>query len=224
MQPGDTAQTLLLRLPVILSAQSARLPGARGHRPRRSGPAPAGAERRSAYRLRTLFGLRRRRPPGRPQRSDRHLARGPRLFPDRFRHHLRHRAGTRRRADRERPLGAAHRLADRAGRPFPGRPHRHHALADPGPGHHSDPGHGTLPVQSRCADPYRRPRRHRCRPRQADVRGPVPALPPDRVPVFWACGVTPQAAAEAARLPLFITHAAAHSFITDRTADSVMLP
>jgi uncharacterized protein YcsI (UPF0317 family) len=54
--------------------------------------------------------------------------------------------------------------------------------------------------------------------------GPVPALPPDRVPVFWACGVTPQAAAEAARLPLFITHAAAHSFITDRTADSVMLP
>jgi len=54
--------------------------------------------------------------------------------------------------------------------------------------------------------------------------GPVPALPPDRVPVFWACGVTPQSAAEAARLPLFITHAAAHSFITDRTADSVMLP
>jgi uncharacterized protein YcsI (UPF0317 family) len=54
--------------------------------------------------------------------------------------------------------------------------------------------------------------------------GPVPALPPDRVPVFWACGVTPQAAAEAARLPLFIAHAAAHSFITDRTADSVMLP
>jgi uncharacterized protein YcsI (UPF0317 family) len=44
------------------------------------------------------------------------------------------------------------------------------------------------------------------------------------LPVFWACGVTPQAAAEAARLPLFITHAAAHSFITDHTADSVMLP
>jgi uncharacterized protein YcsI (UPF0317 family) len=52
--------------------------------------------------------------------------------------------------------------------------------------------------------------------------GPVPALPADRTPVFWACGVTPQSAAEAARLPLFITHAAAHSFITDRTADSLM--
>jgi uncharacterized protein YcsI (UPF0317 family) len=54
--------------------------------------------------------------------------------------------------------------------------------------------------------------------------GPVPPLPADRTPVFWACGVTPQSAAEAARLPLFITHAAAHSFVTDRTADSLMLP
>jgi uncharacterized protein YcsI (UPF0317 family) len=52
--------------------------------------------------------------------------------------------------------------------------------------------------------------------------GPVPPLPAGLTPVFWACGVTPQSAAEAARLPLFITHAAAHSFITDRTADSLM--
>jgi len=54
--------------------------------------------------------------------------------------------------------------------------------------------------------------------------GPVPPLPEGLIPVFWACGVTPQSAAEAARLPLFITHAAAHSFITDRKADSLMLP
>jgi uncharacterized protein YcsI (UPF0317 family) len=34
--------------------------------------------------------------------------------------------------------------------------------------------------------------------------------------------VTPQSAAEAARLPLFIVHAAAHSFITDLPADHLM--
>jgi len=40
--------------------------------------------------------------------------------------------------------------------------------------------------------------------------------------VFWACGVTPQAAAEAAALPLFIAHAPAHSFITDVRAAGLM--
>ena len=54
--------------------------------------------------------------------------------------------------------------------------------------------------------------------------GPVPPLPADRTPLFWACGVTPQSAAEVARLPLFLTHAAGHSFITDRKASSLMLP
>jgi uncharacterized protein YcsI (UPF0317 family) len=52
--------------------------------------------------------------------------------------------------------------------------------------------------------------------------GPVPPLPKDLTPVFWACGVTPQSAAENARLPLFIAHAAAHSFITDLPADHLM--
>jgi uncharacterized protein YcsI (UPF0317 family) len=35
------------------------------------------------------------------------------------------------------------------------------------------------------------------------------------VPVFWACGVTPQAALAAARLPFVITHAPGHMFLTD---------
>jgi uncharacterized protein YcsI (UPF0317 family) len=52
--------------------------------------------------------------------------------------------------------------------------------------------------------------------------GPVPPTPPGIVPVFWACGVTPQSAAESARLPLFIAHAPAHSFITDLPAQSLM--
>ncbi len=35
------------------------------------------------------------------------------------------------------------------------------------------------------------------------------------VPVFWACGVTPQAVAMQARPELVITHAPGHMFITD---------
>ena len=35
------------------------------------------------------------------------------------------------------------------------------------------------------------------------------------IPVFWACGVTPQAAIENAKLPLVITHAPGHMFITN---------
>jgi uncharacterized protein YcsI (UPF0317 family) len=42
----------------------------------------------------------------------------------------------------------------------------------------------------------------------------VPLRPGD-VPVFWACGVTPQAAIEAARVPFAITHAPGHMLITD---------
>lgn len=37
----------------------------------------------------------------------------------------------------------------------------------------------------------------------------------NEVPVFWACGVTPQAVAQASRPPLMITHAPGHMFITD---------
>jgi len=35
------------------------------------------------------------------------------------------------------------------------------------------------------------------------------------VPVFWACGVTPQVALTSARLPLAITHAPGHMLVTD---------
>ena len=37
----------------------------------------------------------------------------------------------------------------------------------------------------------------------------------DEVPVFWACGVTPQAVAQASRPPLMLTHAPGHMFLTD---------
>lgn len=38
---------------------------------------------------------------------------------------------------------------------------------------------------------------------------------PGEVPVFWACGVTPQAVAMQAKPPLMLTHAPGHMFITD---------
>jgi uncharacterized protein YcsI (UPF0317 family) len=41
------------------------------------------------------------------------------------------------------------------------------------------------------------------------------AFHPGEVPVFWACGVTPQAVAMEARLPLLVTHKPGHMFVTD---------
>ena len=38
---------------------------------------------------------------------------------------------------------------------------------------------------------------------------------PGEIPVFWPCGVTPQAAVENAKPPIVITHAPGHMFITD---------
>ena len=49
---------------------------------------------------------------------------------------------------------------------------------------------------------------------QPDFGDPVKFLPGE-VPVFWACGVTPQAVAMEARPPLLITHKPGHMFVTD---------
>ncbi|MEA4849143.1 MAG: putative hydro-lyase [Clostridiaceae bacterium] len=43
----------------------------------------------------------------------------------------------------------------------------------------------------------------------------------DEVPVFWACGVTPQAAVENAKPEIVITHAPGHMFITDILNDEI---
>ncbi len=53
---------------------------------------------------------------------------------------------------------------------------------------------------------------------------PIERIPADRIAVFWACGVTPQGAAEQAGLDLMIAHAPAHSFITDLLADRFCQP
>ncbi|MFD8572486.1 putative hydro-lyase [Streptomyces sp. NPDC059639] len=47
-----------------------------------------------------------------------------------------------------------------------------------------------------------------------DFGDPVERAPGD-IPVFWACGVTPQAAVTASRPPFAITHAPGHMFVAD---------
>jgi uncharacterized protein YcsI (UPF0317 family) len=47
-----------------------------------------------------------------------------------------------------------------------------------------------------------------------DFGDPV-TLHSDDIPVFWACGVTPQVALEAAKLPMAITHEPGHMLVTD---------
>ncbi len=46
-----------------------------------------------------------------------------------------------------------------------------------------------------------------------DYGEPVP-VGPDEIPVFWACGVTPQAVAVESKVPFMITHAPGHMFVT----------
>jgi uncharacterized protein YcsI (UPF0317 family) len=49
--------------------------------------------------------------------------------------------------------------------------------------------------------------------------GDAMPVQPGQVPVFWACGVTPQVALEAAAPPLCITHKPGHMLITDIPED-----
>jgi uncharacterized protein YcsI (UPF0317 family) len=52
-----------------------------------------------------------------------------------------------------------------------------------------------------------------------DWGDPAP-VGPGEVPMFWACGVTPQVAIEAAKLPLCITHKPGSMLITDVPEDA----
>lgn len=55
---------------------------------------------------------------------------------------------------------------------------------------------------------------------QPDYGDPVD-FKPGEIPVFWGCGVTPQSVIEHAKLPLVITHAPGHMFITNMKNDEV---
>jgi uncharacterized protein YcsI (UPF0317 family) len=44
----------------------------------------------------------------------------------------------------------------------------------------------------------------------------------DEVPVFWACGVTPQAIIRAVRPAIAVTHAPGHMFVTDLLDEEIL--
>lgn len=56
------------------------------------------------------------------------------------------------------------------------------------------------------------------------VGEPLQGIPQGAMPVFWACGVTPQQVALASKPGLMVTHAPAHSFVTDLKADEICIP
>jgi uncharacterized protein YcsI (UPF0317 family) len=53
--------------------------------------------------------------------------------------------------------------------------------------------------------------------------GTLTALEPDEVPVFWGCGVTPQAVAIEARLDFMISHFPGRMFITDVPIEEIAI-
>jgi len=55
---------------------------------------------------------------------------------------------------------------------------------------------------------------------EPDFGDPV-TIQEDEVPVFWACGVTPQIALENAKLPLAITHSPGHMLVLDVTNEDL---
>lgn len=58
---------------------------------------------------------------------------------------------------------------------------------------------------------------------EPDYGEPVP-IAADEVPVFWACGVTPQAAIEQAKPALCITHAPGHMLVSDIRSHTPISP
>ncbi len=71
------------------------------------------------------------------------------------------------------------------------------------PSVHGAPIHIGLPEQIGIAD------------LEAPFAGDPPRMAENEIPVFWACGVTPQVAVEQARPPLCITHKPGSMIITD---------
>ena len=57
---------------------------------------------------------------------------------------------------------------------------------------------------------------------RADFGDPV-TIHPREIPVFWACGVTSSLAVTSARLPLVITHAPGHMFVSDLRDDHLTI-
>ena len=73
------------------------------------------------------------------------------------------------------------------------------------PNVHGAPIHFGLPEKIGVADIM-----------QPDYGAPPPVVNDELVPVFWACGVTPQSVVLDAKLPLCITHMPGSMLVTDK--------
>jgi len=97
-----------------------------------------------------------------------------------------------------------------------------------GPVHWGDPSelgigeapHPTSPSTNDVEAPEARTARWRRALATPDF-GDAVELQDNEIPVFWACGVTPQTALMAAKLPFAITHAPGHMFVTDVLIDEL---
>ena len=96
-------------------------------------------------------------------------------------------------------------------------PEQPELMALPVCGELSDRAYGGMPIQ--IGFPEAIGIRDLARP---DYGDPV-TIRPGEVPVFWPCGVTPQAAVMASRPDFCITHAPGHMFITDVTNAALKL-
>ena len=74
---------------------------------------------------------------------------------------------------------------------------------------------GPMVVSMRPMTPENAQKAKEITDRYPNVHGGPVQIREGEIPVFWACGVTPQAAIENAKLPLVITHAPGHMFITN---------
>lgn len=51
----------------------------------------------------------------------------------------------------------------------------------------------------------------------------VPCQEPGEIAMFWGCGITPQRVAMESKIPLMITHAPGHMFITDKLSEELAI-
>ena len=222
-QPRRPAARLGLRLPAVLPAEPEAVPAARRDRARRPGTAaaspraPTCAPTCPRYRVWRDGEL-----VDEPTDVHRHWRDDLVAFRDRLLVHVRERpagggrAGAAHRAGRERAdVPHEHRRAGRrarfagrwscrCGRCTPAQAVRATQICAALPAAHGAPVHFGDPAAIGIAR-HRPARFRRRRWRSA----------PGEVPVFWACGVTPQAVLMQAKPPFAITHKPGHMFLTD---------
>ena len=88
---------------------------------------------------------------------------------------------------------------------------------------HPPAHHGQLPWRPRRTGALGSPGGDRHPDIDAPEFGDAVDIREGEVPVFWACGVTPQTALEGAKLPLAVTHSPGYMMICDLLEEELMV-